>query len=83
MKHILPMPPGVKWDQKKTPACVGFACTLAQMIKLYGLTNKWIPRHSIFSRTGLGCAYRNSPITSKKSAAKFVADFLFSSNLNR
>lgn len=43
MKHILPIPPGVKWDQKKTPACVGFACTLAQMIKLYGLTNKWIP----------------------------------------
>lgn len=43
MKHILPMPPGVKWDQKKTPACVGFACTLAQMIKLYGLTSKWIP----------------------------------------
>lgn len=43
MKHILTMPPGVKWDQKKTPACVGFACTLAQMIKLYGLTNKWIP----------------------------------------
>ena len=43
MKHILPMPDGVKWDQKKTPACVGFACTLAQMAKLYGLTNKWIP----------------------------------------
>lgn len=45
MKHILPMPDGVnvKWDQKKTPACVGFACALAQMIKLYGLTRKWIP----------------------------------------
>lgn len=43
MKHILPMPDGVKWDQKKTPACVGFACALAQMVKLYGLTNKWIP----------------------------------------
>ena len=43
MKHILPMPDGVQWDQKKTPACVGFACTLAQMIKLYGLTRKWIP----------------------------------------
>ena len=43
MKHILSMPDGVKWDQKKTPACVGFACTLAQMIKLYGLTRKWIP----------------------------------------
>lgn len=43
MNHILPMPDGVKWNQRKTPACVGFACTLAQMIKLYGLTNKWIP----------------------------------------
>lgn len=43
MKHILPIPDGVQWDQKKTPACVGFACTLAQMIKLYGLTRKWIP----------------------------------------
>lgn len=43
MKHILPMPDGVKWDQKKTPACVGFASVLAQMIKLYGLTRKWIP----------------------------------------
>ena len=43
MKHILPMPDGVKWDQKKTPACVGFASVLAQMVKLYGLTNKWIP----------------------------------------
>ena len=43
MKHILPMPDGIKWDQKKTPACVGFACALAQMIKLYGLTRKWIP----------------------------------------
>lgn len=43
MNHILPMPDGVKWNQRKTPACVGFACTLAQMVKLYGLTNKWIP----------------------------------------
>lgn len=43
MNHILPMPDGVKWNQRKTPACVGFACTLAQMIKLYGLTRKWIP----------------------------------------
>ena len=43
MNHILPMPDGVKWNQRKTPACVGFACALAQMIKLYGLTNKWIP----------------------------------------
>ena len=43
MKHILPMPDGVKWNQRKTPACVGFACALAQMIKLYGLTRKWIP----------------------------------------
>ncbi len=43
MKHLLPMPDGVQWDQKKTPACVGFACTMAQMVKLYGLTNKWIP----------------------------------------
>ena len=43
MKHILPMPDGVKWNQKKTPACVGFACALAKMIKLYGLTRKWIP----------------------------------------
>lgn len=43
MNHILPMPDGVKWNQKKTPACVGFACALAQMIKLYGLTRKWIP----------------------------------------
>lgn len=42
MKHILPMP-DVKWNQRQTPACVGFACTLAQMIKLYGLTRKWIP----------------------------------------
>ena len=43
MKHILPMPDGVKWNQRKTPACVGFACALAQMIKLYGITRKWIP----------------------------------------
>lgn len=43
MNHILPMPDGVKWNQRKTPACVGFACALAQMVKLYGLTNKWIP----------------------------------------
>ena len=43
MNHILPMPDGVKWNQRKTPACVGFACALAQMIKLYGLTRKWIP----------------------------------------
>lgn len=43
MKHILPMPDGVKWNQRRTPACVGFACTLAQMVKLYGLTRKWIP----------------------------------------
>lgn len=43
MKRLLPMPDGVKWNQRQTPACVGFACTLAQMVKLYGLTRKWIP----------------------------------------
>lgn len=43
MKHILPMPAEIKWNQWNTPACVGFACTLAQKIKLYELTNKWIP----------------------------------------
>lgn len=43
MKHILPMPEEIKWNQWNTPACVGFACTLAQKIKLYGLTRKWIP----------------------------------------
>lgn len=43
MKHLLPMPEGIKWNQRQTPACVGFASALAQIIKLYGLTHKWIP----------------------------------------
>ena len=42
-KHILPMPEKVEWNQQMVPACVGFACAMAQMVKLYGLTNKWIP----------------------------------------
>lgn len=41
--HILPMPDNIEWNQHKTSACVGFACAMAQMVKLYGLTNKWIP----------------------------------------
>lgn len=43
MERILPMPEGIKWNQGTTGACVGFACAMAQMVKLYGQTNKWIP----------------------------------------
>ena len=42
-KHILPMPDNIDWNQRNTSACVGFACAMAQRVKLYGLTNKWIP----------------------------------------
>lgn len=42
-EHRLPMPQNIEWNQRKTSACVGFACAMAQMVKLYGLTNKWIP----------------------------------------
>ena len=42
-EHRLPMPDNVTWKQGGTPTGVGFACAMAQRIKLYGLTNKWIP----------------------------------------
>ena len=42
-EHRLPMPENIEWNQKNTSACAGFACAMAQRVKLYGLTNKWIP----------------------------------------
>lgn len=64
MEHILPMPEGIKWNQRAIGACVGFASAMAQMVKLYGLTNKWIPLSpfSIYGRyrcttPGLGLHY--------------------------
>lgn len=33
----------VDWNQRHTSACVAFALTMAQRVKLYGLTRKWIP----------------------------------------
>lgn len=33
----------VDWNQRQTSACVAFALTMAQRVKLYGLTRKWIP----------------------------------------
>ncbi len=42
-KILLPLPhKNLARVQYNNPACVGFACSMAQQVKLYGLTNKWI-----------------------------------------
>lgn len=43
-ERMLPFPSQkIKWSQGGKPACVAYALTMAQMVKLYGLTRKWIP----------------------------------------
>lgn len=42
-EYLIPVPKGsLKFNQKKDPVCVGYACARAQQIKLYNLTGKWI-----------------------------------------